>query len=306
MIVTKVIYISRVRDATFVKSNKSLNFAGPGPTSKLSCFDDSGAPQNVVSVRANACSVADRVGNVRAMRAFWWFEKDAIAGLARPGFNAVQWFDLTFQESAVLSWIGQYSTGAAPINSFRHHLQTYIPRIFRFHGLDEVSGQKELAIFDRADGLNRALESLNRRKQLFKSYQVDRDSLHVEFCQDRLQYEIEFLKKEGIDRLVTLTERHHAKDELEKHFAVHHIAIQDLGAPKREQAAELAVILEEAASAGETVGIHCLAGIGRTSTMIMGAHILLGESLDRMKARISQANPTFVLAGHQEEFLNSL
>ncbi len=28
------------------------------------------------------------------MKAFWWFKQDSIAGMARPGFNSVPWFDL--------------------------------------------------------------------------------------------------------------------------------------------------------------------------------------------------------------------
>lgn len=240
------------------------------------------------------------------MKAFWWFKENAIAGMARPGFNAVQWFDLAFQESAVMSWIGQYPSGAAPLESFRHHLQTYIPRVFKFHGLDEESGRQQIAIFNEKGGLETVLEGLNRRMKLWQGFAVVGDELTVEYNDRRLQYEIDCLKKRGIGRIVTLTERHHAKDELAPHFALHHIAIQDLGAPQKEQAQELAVILKESHKSGETVAIHCLAGIGRTSTMIMGAQILLGASLESMKNQIVKANPTFVLAGHQEEFLNSL
>lgn len=100
------------------------------------------------------------------MKAFWWFKEKAISGMARPGFNAIQWYDLTFQESAVLSWIGQYPSGAAQLHHFRRHLRTYVPRILRFHGLDEVSGGQQIAVFDEKDGLATVLERLNGRMHL--------------------------------------------------------------------------------------------------------------------------------------------
>jgi hypothetical protein len=36
------------------------------------------------------------------MKAFWWFKENSIAGMARPGFNSVRWFDLPFDEALLL------------------------------------------------------------------------------------------------------------------------------------------------------------------------------------------------------------
>lgn len=76
-------------------------------------------------------------------------------------------------------------------------------------------------------------------------------------------------------------------DRLAKDFSVHHIGIEDLGAPQIEQ-------------------VQQLAGIGRTSTMIVGAHLLLGENAEALRVRIRERNPSFASSGKQGAFLSAL
>jgi len=33
------------------------------------------------------------------MKALWWFKDNQIAGMARPGFNHSQWFDMPFDDA---------------------------------------------------------------------------------------------------------------------------------------------------------------------------------------------------------------
>lgn len=65
------------------------------------------------------------------MKAFWWFKENSIAGMARPGFNLVRLADLSFEESVLLGWLGQYSNGRAEMSTFHRHLNTYVPKICR-------------------------------------------------------------------------------------------------------------------------------------------------------------------------------
>jgi protein-tyrosine phosphatase len=240
------------------------------------------------------------------MKAFWWFKPGAIAGMARPGFNAFRWFELPFEEAVLLGWLGQHSSGRTSLESFRHHLSTYVPQIFRFHQHDEVSGPKALEIFAQNSGLQLVVENLNQRTQILGEYAISDDHLHFTMNGQRLQHEIDFLKAQGIQRLITLTERAHQHDVLNEHFAVHHLAIQDLGAPRVEQAQELAEILQKSSAQGEKVVVHCLAGIGRTSTMLLGAHLLMGQNYDNLMQQIKRQNPAFALSETQIQFLKSL
>lgn len=240
------------------------------------------------------------------MRAFWWFKKNSIAGMGRPGFNAVHWFDLPFDEAVLLGWLGQHSSGTHGLESFRKHLQTYAPRIFKFYGLDEVSGAKALEVFNENEGVLRIFDKLAKNTKSFADFDIQENELKFSLCESRLQEEIRFLKSQGIDNVISLTEQHHQKDILQNDFKVHHFSIEDLGAPKLEQVSQLANVIQTALSKNETLAVHCLAGIGRTSTMLMASHIVLGESPAELEQLLKKQNPTFTLVGPQGEFLRSL
>ncbi len=237
------------------------------------------------------------------MKAFWWFEKDSVAGMARPGFNHLNWFDLTFDEASLLGWIGQYSNGQIPMESFRQHLTTYVPRIYHFHNLDEASGSKEIQIFNSEQGFKMVLSRLAEKIKIIDSFEIANDQLILKINEDRLVQEIEFIKTQGISKIVSLTEHHHNTDILSPHFSLHHIAIPDLGAPQSEQAEQLAELLNEAMINKEKIAIHCLAGLGRTSTMILAAYLIRGEPLESLQAKLAQQNPSFSLSETQKEFL---
>lgn len=240
------------------------------------------------------------------MRAFWWFEENSIAGMARPGFNNVHWFDLPFDEALALGWLGQYSTGPVSLERFHHHLATYAPKIFSFYRLDVRTGPEALRVFESTEGFLGVVERLRKRTGFLDHISVRENELHFGLSQERLKAEADFLKAQGIARVVSLTESHHGRDFLRDHFSLHHIAIEDLGAPRLEQAQELAEIIRGSRAAAERLAVHCLAGIGRTSTMILSAHLLLGGSYPELMARIAQRNPKFQLVGAQKEFLESV
>lgn len=240
------------------------------------------------------------------MKTFWWFHENQIAGMARPGFNSMPWFKIPFVEAQLLGWLGQHSSGHVDLESFRHHLKTYVPKIMKFYGLDTEAGRRELAVFDSPSGLADVLGRMADRTGLISRFEVFDGGVHVEFCPVRLSDDIEGLRSRGVSRVVSLTEKHHSRDELARHFTTHHIAIDDLGAPTVDQVHELASILSEARSGDEIVAVHCLAGIGRTSTMLMGAHIVMGSTLTEMEELIARQNPNFVLTGVQADFIRSL
>ncbi len=240
------------------------------------------------------------------MKAFWWYKENEIAGLGRPGFNLVHWLNLPFVEAVMIGWIGTYSTGQAPLESFRKHLQTYVPRIYKFHKLDEESGPKAIKIFETHQGILDVMQGLARRTQVFSDFKIAGDDLHFTLNKKRLATEIDFLKDKKIKRLVSLTENHHDQEILEQNFLLYHIAIKDLGAPEINQVKELVTQIKIARDNQENLALHCLAGIGRTSTMMMAAHILLGYDPDEVKTRLAKQNPYFALTNEQAAFLSGL
>jgi predicted protein tyrosine phosphatase len=239
------------------------------------------------------------------VKAFWWFKDNSIAGMARPGFNAVHWSDLPLDEGVLLGWVGQYSSGSASMESFRTHLKVYAPRVVPFFKMTADEAIAALKIFDDVSGFHDVANRLAQRSKAYSQITVSKDEVHISMCDDRLQYEADSLKKLGVNRIVSLTEQHHGKDFLSEHFDLHHLSIEDLGAPTHDQALALADILSNSKRDGETVAVHCLAGIGRTSTMLMAAHLAMGHSFDEIKTNLAKRNPRYEMKGSQGEFIKA-
>lgn len=240
------------------------------------------------------------------MKALWWFEDKAIAGMARPGFNASHWSDLPLDEGVLFGWLGQFSAGPASLALFRKHLQIYAPKVLPFFKLSPEAGAKALRIFDDSPGILSVANRLGERTKTFKDFSIRDDQIFFHVNNERLIWEIEHLKNIGVRRIVSLTEYHHQKEILADHFDLHHFSIEDLNAPRPEHAIQLADILKKSKQDREIVAVHCLAGIGHTSTMLIAAHMFMGEKLENLKVKIAEKNPTYVLTGIQGEFIHSI
>jgi protein-tyrosine phosphatase len=58
--------------------------------------------------------------------------------------------------------------------------------------------------------------------------------------------------------------------------------------------------------AGKTVVTHCLAGVGRTTTMLMAAYVVQGYPLQDLAAWVRVCNPHYLFHGNQFTFLQEL
>jgi protein-tyrosine phosphatase len=226
--------------------------------------------------------------------------------MARPGFNSYRWFDLPFEEAVLMGWIGQFSSSTQSLAAFRKHVRTYGAKIYPFHKVDKSAFEKSVLGFDSDSEIIRVLERINARTNVLENYQIKGDEISFELSHTRMNYEIDCLKKQGIETIVTLTERHHGKDALENHFELHHLSIEDLNAPRVEQAGQLAEIIRTSQKTNKKLAVHCLAGIGRTSTMLMAAHILMGDSFESVKQIVAKKNPKFILTGPQADFVHAV
>ena len=102
------------------------------------------------------------------MKAFWWFEDGLIAGMARPGFNNVKWFELTFEEGVLLSWLGRYSSGHHNRSEFQEHLESYVPKMAKFYKFNPKQVDEKVAVFNCDKTTEQFLGSLADKTKLFK------------------------------------------------------------------------------------------------------------------------------------------
>jgi atypical dual specificity phosphatase len=104
---------------------------------------------------------------------------------------------------------------------------------------------------------------------------------------DDLDRDLATLRAQGIGALLSLTEQPLPAGALERHgLRGLHLPVDDLTAPTTGQMLEALAFLDEARAAGTAVAIHCLAGQGRTGTVLAGYLIRGGLSADDAIAEI--------------------
>src|SRR5262249_39793535 len=122
----------------------------------------------------------------------------------------------------------------------------------------------------------------------------------------RRQHEIALLKQYHVTVLISLLEQPLDHAELRNDFELYHVPVEDITPPGRDQVYVFAETLGSALAAGKTVVTHCLAGIGRTTTMLMAAYLVHGYSLQELTAWVRVRNPHFAFRGSQMVFVQEL
>jgi atypical dual specificity phosphatase len=117
-----------------------------------------------------------------------------------------------------------------------------------------------------------------------------------------MEDDIAFLKRHGIDLLVSLTTDVPGAAQLAEHSIESlHIPVHDFQAPTMQQMLEF---VERAASVienGGHVGVHCTAGMGRTGTMLATYFVYQGGTPEEAISRIRELRPGSIETAEQEE-----
>ena len=115
------------------------------------------------------------------------------------------------------------------------------------------------------------------------------------------------LRTVGVTMLITLTENDISQDALRKHGLRNlHLPIRDREPPTVAQVRMLIARMNGMLKKGEVLAVHCLAGLGRTGTVLASWLIQDGLTAKVALERIRKIESGYVQSPAQEEFLNAV
>lgn len=120
------------------------------------------------------------------------------------------------------------------------------------------------------------------------------------------EYDLKALQRVGVTTLITLLEDHLDETLLEP-FGLKSIwePIKDMHAPTIEQGKRICDLIEHLIADHEVVAVHCLAGMGRTGTILAAYLIWEGQSaLDALET-VRSIEPRWVQSQVQVDFLSA-
>jgi atypical dual specificity phosphatase len=120
-----------------------------------------------------------------------------------------------------------------------------------------------------------------------------------------IDHDLGLLKDAGITVLITLTEQDFPQDILAQHGLRNlHFPIADRKAPSTAETDVLVNQMHDMLDSGEVLAVHCLAGLGRTGT-ILAAYMVKEKGVSAQVAlnQIRRFNRQFVQTADQEDFL---
>jgi polymorphic toxin system DSP-PTPase phosphatase-like protein len=150
-------------------------------------------------------------------------------------------------------------------------------------------------------GCSRPGVSERRRAAAGRSPEMeDAASLHVALDED-----LAWLREQGIGALLSLTETPLAEGVITRHgLPVLHLPIPDLQAPTPDEFVRALGFIDRQRAERRAVAVHCLAGQGRTGTVLAAFRIRAGLAPEQALRELRAVCPGAVGAEAQEQALH--
>jgi atypical dual specificity phosphatase len=104
--------------------------------------------------------------------------------------------------------------------------------------------------------------------------------------------ELSWLREQGIEVLVCLTEDRLRRDWVEQaNLLVFHEPLEDMEAPTQDQLDRIVSAIARAIDRNMGVGVHCGAGLGRTGTVLAAYLVSQGQSAANAIAKVRRLRP---------------
>ncbi len=112
------------------------------------------------------------------------------------------------------------------------------------------------------------------------------------------------LAAEGIGAIVSLTEEVPEPLVGERRFKLLHLPIVDMTVPETAQVERFVHFVDRMIAMGRPVGVHCLAGLGRTGTMIACYLVTRGMSAGQAIDHVRSVRPGSIQTEEQEQMVH--